>query len=940
MAQLPDSPAPVDALADLVSRYGKVILRVFAAAAGATGMFYAIGFIIVNLSLLRLGVYESALVSVGYVVPGVAFVLLLCLAAVATVGAFELWRRALGAGRPGRITAALAAAATVVAGALLLGWAMWFFKNVALGLVTWIFVVSAGVAVLVYAHELPLAGRLFARRDAEPSKPLAPLQARLKSPAFLLVAAAFIFVSLLMYGQTVYDQVPPVFGGGLPIVVRFFGDDVDRLEQVGIGLEPGRSDLTERVELIAQTEGRYIVRVGDLAVSFDQSFVQGIRYEPPEFFLDPNFALSTHTKLGERYLAEERYDEALSEFDLVLRDAPAYAPALRGRVAASAAKQNFDRALQDLRTLTGVEPKNEQAYYDLATMHVQRGKSLGAPIDVEEVTAALGQATVISPTLIERVRVDPAFDPLRPDRTFDQLAYGSGPDGVRWHRARARSFAEGGALDEAIAAYRLAITYTQAYAGQAGALTPGEVAALHVDLGKVYLQRDPLSEDAVAEVRRAVAVPGLGATEKADVYVELSGIYFGRDACSTDGLAALQAAVDATGGRDAAYLNRLADVYRTCNESAKALEIYRAALRLSTGDDVNRREALIGQGRAALEAQEYPLAAAAFSQALTLAPGDASTLYDYARALAALKDPGAEAALRAALELDSSLAEKAQQEEGQRYFANAGTAITNLIEGAVAARQARALRDQGDLAAAIAAYQRATAADPTVAGYSIELGNLLSQEKRYAEAASAYQKALDLVTEASARLAVLVALGDAQLEARDDAGAIRSYTEVINAQPDAATAALYARLARAYESTGAYGLAAATYQRAAERAPDDVTYPYRAGLSLLLDGQTDSGLAALRPVIDQGGLRVESSEGVGLRTDASPNAAVQTTLAIGAIVRIAGDPRANEGQVWWPVVDESGTSGWVGASGVTPSPPPVVSVPPISQEPQPTPAVP
>ena len=940
MAHLPDSPTSVDALADLLSRYGKLILQVFAAAAGATGLFYAIGFIIVNLSLLRLGVYESALVSVGYVVPGIAFVFLFGLAAVATVGAFELSRRVLGATRPGRIAAALAAIVMVVAGAFLLGFAMWFFSNVALGLVAWIIVVSAGVAILVYAHELPLASRMFAHRDADPGKPLGPIQSRLKSPPFLLIAATFIFVSLLMYGQSVYDQVPPVFGGGLPIVVRFFGNEVDQLEQVGIGLEPGHSDVTERVELIAQTEGRYIVRVGDLAVSFDQSFVQGIRYEPPEFFFDPNFVLSTHTKLGERYLTEERYDEALSEFDLVLRDAPAYAPALRGRVVVLAAKKDFDQALRDLRALSELEPLNEETHYDLATMHVQRGQSLGAPIDVEAVAAALGEATVISPTLIERARVDAAFDPLRPNPTFDRLVYGSGPDGARWYRDRARRFVEGGALDDAIVAYRRAITYTQAYELDAGALAPSEVAALHIDLGNVYLQRDPLSEQAAAEIQQAAAVPGLSATEVADAHVALSGIYLRRDPLSEDAVRALQAAVDATGSKDAKYLNQLADVYRARNESAKALEIYRIALRLSTGDDVNRREALIGQGRAALEAQQVLLASAAFSQALTLAPGDASTLYDYARALAALNDPGAEAALRAAIELDSSLADKAQQDEGQRYFANAGTAVTNLIQGAVAAREARALRDKGELAAAIAAYQKATAADPTVAAYAIELGNLLSQEKRYAEAASAYQKALALMTEAPARLAVLVALGDAQLEARDYAGAISSYTEVINAQPDAATAALYARLARAYELTGGYGLAAATYLRAAERAPDDMTYPYRVGLNLLLDGQTEPGLVALRPIVDQGGLRVESSEGVGLRADASPNAAVQSTLAIGAIVRIAGDPRANEGQVWWPVVDESGTSGWVGASGVVPAPPPVLSVPPVIQVPPATPTVP
>jgi tetratricopeptide (TPR) repeat protein len=836
------------------------------------------------------------------------------------------------------IAALLAAAVTVAAAALLLGWAMWFFRNVASGLVTWIVLVGLGVAILAYAEKLPLADRMFARQSARESQPLSPIRARLKSPAFLLSAGAFVFVSLLIYGQFVYDQVPPVFGGGLPIVVRFLGDDVEKLEQIGIRLEPGRTDVTERVELIAQTEDRFIVRAGDRAVSFDQSFVQGIRYEPPEFFLNPDFIRSTHTKQGELYLADERYDEALSEFDLVLRSAPTYAPALHGRVSVSLFREDFDQALQDLDVLTQVEPNNEQNYYDQATVHVQRGVS----IDVEDMEAALEQAIAISPTLVERARVDPAFDPLRPHPAFDRLVYGSGPDGARWHSERARESAESGALDDAITAYRHAITYTQAYSSVANALTPSEAAKLHIDLSTVYLQRDLRSEEAVTEMGRAVAVPGLSVTEVADAYVVLSGIYLRRDAFSEDAVKALQAAVDATGGQDAKYLNRLADLYRARNESAQALEIYGAALRLSTADDANRREALIGQGRAALEAQQYELASAAFSQALTLAPGDASTLYDYARVQAALQDPSTEAVLRAALELDSSLADRAQRDgdDWQRYFSNAGTAVANLIDGAVAAREARALRDQGDPAGAIAAYQKAAAADPSVAAYWVDLGSLLAQEKRYTEAAVAYQNALARLTDPSARLAVLGALGDAQIEASDYTGAINSYTEVINAQPDAASAALYARLARAYELTGQNTLAAATYQQAALRAPDDLTHPYRAGLNLLLAGQIEPGLAALKPIIDQGGLRVEASDGVGLRADATPEAAVQTTLAIGTIVRIAGEPRVNEGQVWWPVVNGDGMSGWVRAAGVVPAPPPVLSVPPAIQEPPATPTVP
>src|SRR3972149_1080997 len=68
-------------ITDLIGHFGKQAVQVFAALAGATGLFYAVGFIIVNTNLLQLGVYETALISVGYVAPGIAFALIFVLSA-------------------------------------------------------------------------------------------------------------------------------------------------------------------------------------------------------------------------------------------------------------------------------------------------------------------------------------------------------------------------------------------------------------------------------------------------------------------------------------------------------------------------------------------------------------------------------------------------------------------------------------------------------------------------------------------------------------------------------------------------------------------------------------------------------------------------------------------------------------------------------------------
>jgi len=928
MANTPGPTVSTDVVTDLVARYGRQAIQLFAALAGATGLFYAIGFVIVNFNLLQLGVYETALISVGYVVPGIAFVILVTLLVVATIGAFAAWRRLLGPPRLQRVLAALLGILTLIAGWLLLGWAMGFFQDVASGVVMWGIALSLIAAIMAYAENLPLVNGMIVKQTEADGSPLSPIQARLKSPAFLLVTAAILFFGALAYGLIAYDQVPPALGGGLPSVVRFFGEDVDRLGEIRIGLEPGTTNLTERVELIAQTEDRYIVRVADQAVSFDKSFVQGIRYELPEFFFDEAFFLLKHTGEGERLLGEKRFDQALSEFKLVLGRDPNYVRALHGRVRIfrRAEKPDFEGALEDYRTLTQVEPQNGENFYDLAQVHVLRAQS-PQDIEVDNVVSALMRAKEISATLGENAQADPVFDRLRGIRAFDKAVYGSGPDAARWFRDKARSFAESGAIDEAILALRRALTYTAQYAADPSALSPSEVANLHIDLSQLHLRRDPLSGDAVAELDEAVKVPGLSQTEVAEGYVRLSGVIRQRDPLSDAALAALQAAVDVTDEKDPKYLNLLGDLYRARGDSAKAVATYDLALRRSTADDPNRRQALTGQGAIALEAQEYLLASAAFSQALTLSASDAATWYDYARALAALGDAGTEAAVRRAIELNPNLAVTAQTTDWQPYFSNAGSAVKSLIDGAVFYKQAREFRDQGDRGAAIADYQKATSSDPTVAAYWHELGDLFVQEGRHAEAIVAYQNALPLVTDLAA-VSIYNALGQAQIQTGAYAGAIESLTKSINAQAGAAPAVDYARLANAYELAGQLDLAAATYGEAARRDPSSSEYPYRAGIDLLLANQIDQGLAALNPIIAQGGLRVESTDVVGVRDVSSESGAVLKTLAVGAVLRITANPQVNEGQVWWPVADQEGTVGWVRATGVVPSPPPA---PPVIQ---------
>ncbi len=934
MSENPNLSPSVDALTEVINRFGKPALQVFAALAGATGLFYAIGFLIVNVSLLRLGVYETALISVGYVVPGVAFAVIVTLSALAAIGAGNFWQSLLRNVRMRRWLVPGGVIVTLAAGSVALGWFMWFFRNIAWGVVTWSLLVNYGVVLMAYTEDLALVNRLAVKpRTDDQGNLLSPLQARLKSPPFLLTAAGLLFASVLLYGQFAYDQIPPVFGGGLPSVVRFYGANVTELAKIGIDPEPGQQQLTERVQLIAQTEDRFIVRAADLTLSFDKEFVQGIRYEQPEFFLDAAYILESHTRQAERFFADERYDEARSEFDFVLDRKGDYPLALRGRIRIALLDDtlDLDRAYDDYEQLTKVEAQNGENYYGFALVQVRRALAQGQTPNAGQVVTTLQSAAAISSTLLERARGDEVFNPLRGNAAFDTAVYGSGPDAARWFRARGESLSQINELDGAIDAYEWAIQYDFQYISDANALNPRESADLHLKLSQLYLARDPLSEEAIAELEAAALLAGLSPTDLADVYVALSELYLLRDPISDKAVEALRSAVDVTGAQDARYLIRLAELHRRRGESAEAQEVYALVLQLNTAGAPDRREALLGQGRVALEGGDYEKASAAFEQAIELSPPDASTLYDYARSLAALGDERTAQALRAALGLDSSLADEAKNVDWQRYFANAGTAVTSLIDGAVAARRAREAANRGDLGTAISEYQQATGADPNVPGYWSGLGEVLSQSGRYTETVAAYQNALQRM--AVPDPALLTALGQAQIASNDVPGAIDSFSRAINAPGSASPAETHALLARAYEAAQQYSQAADAYALAALRDPINEVYPYRQGLNLLLAGRIDQGLEALDRAQKQGGLRVESSAGASLRDAAGVGGALLKTLSVGAVLSISGQPQVADGQVWWPAVDQEGMAGWVTANDVVPSPPPFEQPPAQSPPP-------
>jgi hypothetical protein len=257
-----------DVLADLIQRYGKQIIQLFGALAGAVGIFYVIGFMIVNVHLLTYGVFEAALPQVGYVAPGVSFVILVLIMTGASIVLFTLTVRGAEALHvPKLIGGVLGIALTLGAGALLAS-ALWSLRGASPTVFLFLSVIGLVTPLLIFSEQLPLVHRLVRRVAHDSDDSPTGLQRRLQSPAFISTTVALLFAAVLSYGQYIYNQIPPVFGGGQPIVVRFYGPDVAQLTTLGIPTEPGQMNLTERVSLIAQTSDRYIVVVDHCAGSY------------------------------------------------------------------------------------------------------------------------------------------------------------------------------------------------------------------------------------------------------------------------------------------------------------------------------------------------------------------------------------------------------------------------------------------------------------------------------------------------------------------------------------------------------------------------------------------------------------------------------------------------------------------------------------------------
>ena len=79
--QAKPTPLDITTIENLIQN----VFKAFGALAGAAALFYATGFLVVNIRLLSLGAYEGAILRERYVAAGTAFILTLTIVALTTI---------------------------------------------------------------------------------------------------------------------------------------------------------------------------------------------------------------------------------------------------------------------------------------------------------------------------------------------------------------------------------------------------------------------------------------------------------------------------------------------------------------------------------------------------------------------------------------------------------------------------------------------------------------------------------------------------------------------------------------------------------------------------------------------------------------------------------------------------------------------------------------
>lgn len=326
------------------------LLKIFGYVAGTSGLgamiIYALGFVVVNTSLLRHGAYDVALLRAETLSAGIsfaAFTLFVILAGAVLVhrsanfcAAFLLEKTSKRAGPmtedEQQITQAVqkpylfgSFVLTILLGIIILLVAYGILTRFSAGVrwwgrfgwtVVWGFLVAlVGGIYMEYLDRGKFWEKLSSAALPEVGKPG-------------LWGIGLLLVALITFGRYAYPNLPRSLGGGNPIYVEFLVDEQARAMLETLGLKVDDNGLTERVEYLATSSERiFIVTQQDDTLSFNPGLVEATKF----YDLEYDDSADEHLDTGNWYRAEQQWENAIKEYSAALLLRADLVDALLGR---------------------------------------------------------------------------------------------------------------------------------------------------------------------------------------------------------------------------------------------------------------------------------------------------------------------------------------------------------------------------------------------------------------------------------------------------------------------------------------------------------------------------------------------------------------------------------------------------------------------------------
>jgi tetratricopeptide (TPR) repeat protein len=457
------------------------LLKLLAGAVGASSLgatiIYAMGFVVVNTSLLRYGAYEHSLLRTEFLAAGISYAVLtlgmILLGAVAVDWVVRIvepglkWKplsRLLATSKVLHRTASLLA--IFLAGAVFLLVLRQVARLFSAGLQWW-----AGFGrALIWGYMVALVGGIYVEyleRKGFWQKLATPAPALPDIWKPLLWGIGLLLAALVSYGGYAYPLLPKSWGGGSPIYVEFVVEEeaIPMLETLGLGV--GDRGLTERVVFLTECPERIFVvtQRGD-TVSFDPSLVKASKFYDVRYYVSAD----AHLRRGDWYREHKQWSSAIAEYNAALLIEASLVDARIGRGMVRTEKYvesrrkespddqvyrsadgDFSEAIRQAEE-TGDDQRAALAYYQLARLYFYADKRLQA-------SGCVSEAVGLDASFLKVAMLEKDFEGWMREKEDDSLRRAVN-DSDAWIAEQyawlGHEREEGGELEPAVALYELA----------------------------------------------------------------------------------------------------------------------------------------------------------------------------------------------------------------------------------------------------------------------------------------------------------------------------------------------------------------------------------------------------------------------------------------------------------------------------------------------------